>query len=109
MWFDGVRFTYRVTVSGSGNVFNYIYNAISDVFEMNKFALVYSENNFSAWFNGVKVSENLSGVTFPIGTLDNISFDGGTGTTDKFQGKTKQIKVFKRALSDQELIELTSN
>jgi hypothetical protein len=69
-----------------------------------KAAISYKQNDFALWINGLKVATDTSG-NVPIG-LNEIAFDGGDGTNDFF-GKTKAVAVWKEALSDQELAELT--
>ena len=69
-----------------------------------KAAISYKQNDFALWINGLKVATDTSG-NVPIG-LNEIAFDGGDGTNDFF-GKTKALAVWKEALSDQELADLT--
>ena len=71
-----------------------------------KLALKYKENDFALWVNGVKVNSQSSGNTFPIGTLTQMQFASAT-TSSPFYGKTKALAVWKEALSDQELADLT--
>jgi hypothetical protein len=95
----------RVFVSNGSLQFNE-FITISDLTEFNKIAIKYKENNFSLYVNGIEVATDTSGTTFPIGTLTNVNFDDGSGNAD-FYGKTKNLKVFKRAMSDGELYLLT--
>ena len=69
----------------------------------NKLALKYKQNDFALWVNGVKVGVDTSGST-PSG-LNTLGLDLA-GNQD-FYGKTKNLKVFKRAMSDGELYLLT--
>jgi hypothetical protein len=77
---------------------------VSDITDFTKIAISYAENNFALWVNGLKVLSDTSG-NIPIG-LTNLSFNTG-GTVENFYGKTKALAVWKEALSDQELAELT--
>jgi ribosomal protein L19 len=79
--------------------------ALSDETEFSKIGFKYKENDFALWVNGVKVGTDTSGNT-PIG-LSELAFDSGTGGNNFF-GKTKAVAVWKEALSDQELTELTT-
>ena len=63
-------------------------------------------NDFSVWINGIEILTDTSGITFPNGILTELAFDGGDGGYNFF-GKTKNLKVFKRALTDAELYLLT--
>ena len=58
------------------------------------------------YLNGSKVGETSTGYTFSSNALDNLSFTYGSGILPFF-GKTKNLKVFKRALTDAELYLLT--
>ena len=73
----------------------------------NKIAFKYKENNFSAFINGVKVGEDLVGGVFGIGVLNKISFDRGNAA-NIFYGKCKDLRVYKTALTDAELVTLTT-
>ena len=71
-----------------------------------KAAFKYSLNNFSLWINGIEIATDTSGSVFPVNTLSKIGFKLGTNT-NPFYGKTKCVAVWKEALSDQELADLT--
>ena len=73
----------------------------------NKLAFKYKLNNFSAWLNGVNVYNDTSGITPSIGVLNTLSFNRGV-TTNNFYGKVKQLQVYDTALTDAELITLTT-
>ena len=78
-----------------------------DMKVFNKIAIKYKENDFAVWFNGVQQLTDTSGSTYPSGTLNNISFDAGDGALD-FYGNVKDVKLYNTALTDQELIALTT-
>ena len=71
----------------------------------NKVAIRYKLNDVSLWINGVKVGEDLS-ANSPIG-LDRLSFNQDSGA-NYFYGNTKDLRVYNTALTDQELINLTT-
>ena len=79
---------------------------LSNVLQLNKIAIKYSLNNFSLFVNGVKIAEDNSGNIWALNTLNVIDFNDGTGTNNFF-GKTKALAVWKEALSDEELADLT--
>ena len=94
----------RGQVLSSGTSFDFSttsYNTLNN----NKIAISYKLNDFSMWINGTKVSADTSGNT-PIG-MNEISFNAGA-TIIPFFGKTKALAVWKEALSDAELTELTT-
>lgn len=74
-----------------------------------KIAIKYKTNDFALWVDGTEVSTDTSGNTFPSGTLSEINFDNGTlGASFYYEGKLKQLIYFNEALTDAELITLTS-
>ena len=80
----------------------------SDITKNTKIAFKYKQNDFALWVDGFKQGTDTDGVTFPSGTLNNFDFnDNGTGG-NPFYGKTKELAVFKEALTDAELETLTS-
>jgi hypothetical protein len=90
----------------SGGVYVAILTFIlSDITINSKVALKFSENDFSLWFNGVKVATDSSGVT-PT-NLSALFLSNGGGTNNFF-GKCKDLRVYKTALTDAQLTELTT-
>ena len=72
----------------------------------NKIAFKYKNSNYAVWVNGVELISDILADNLPLNTLNTVSFNGGTDFP--FYGKTKQIQVFKTALTDLELTELTT-
>ena len=77
----------------------------TNIATFNKMAIKYKENDFAFWFNGVEVVTDTSGIT-PTG-LKNLSFDSSSTGSERFNGKTKAVAVFKEALSNDLLERLT--
>jgi len=77
---------------------------VSDAIEFNKIAFKYKQNDFSLYVNGVERATDTTGNV--ITGLDVLDFD--ISTTNEFYGKTKELAVFKEALTDAELESLTS-
>ena len=98
-----IRVVVRVANSDQ---FDYQYT-LTDATEFNKIAFKYKENNFSLWVNGVEVYTDSSGITFPSATLNVVSFSNTFGS-ENFFGKTKNIQAFNTALSDSDLLSLTT-
>ena len=88
--------------SGGTNVFSDGY-VVSDTTETHKVAVVYKQNDFALWIDGVERATDTSGIA-PTG-LDvlNLSRSGVA-----FYGKVKDLKVYNTALTDTELQNLTS-
>ena len=94
-----------LVLSGGSVQFNQTFS-ISNTLDFNKIAFKYKTNDFAIWVNGVEVATDTSGNT-PIG-LSELSFADGDNTSNKFFGKTKAVAVWKEALTDAELTELTT-
>ena len=56
-----------------------------------KLAYRYAENNFSLWYNGVKVDEDLDGSVLSSGFFNKLSFTQGTNLSF-FYGRIRQVK-----------------
>ena len=95
----------RVTVSGVHQL--NVVHTLSDSTANNKMALKYKENDFAFWVNGVEVSTDSSGITFPTGTLTDLSLDDGNGNSPLY-GNVKDVRVYNTALTDAELTTLTT-
>ena len=93
-----------VRVGGVNQAFlAYDFGAVAPTFK--KCAIKYKQNDFELWIDGVEVATDTSGNT-PIG-LSELNFTRGNDAQNFF-GKTKAVAVWKEALSDQELTELTT-
>ena len=87
-----------------GNTRAFITTTSYTLTETLKLAFKYKLNDFALWVNGNEVGNDTAGAT-PIG-LNALNFNDGDGTKP-FYGKTKQVQVFKTALTDNQLILLT--
>jgi len=97
------QITYLVVSNGSV-VANIAANGINQEV-IRKVAVSWKLNEFKFYNNGVLVGTDTSGVT-PIG-LNVLRFSEPNGNNNFF-GKTKALAVWKEALTDQELTELTT-
>ena len=77
----------------------------TDILSYIKIAIKWKVNDFAMWVNGVEVVTDNSGAA-PIG-LTKLSFDRGNGA-ENFRGKVRNLQVYKTALSDTQLDDLTS-
>ena len=75
--------------------------------EFKKFAFKYSVNDFSLWVDGVKLTEQLSGITSIANSLNGINFYKTAVPSDLFIGRIRDLRVFKTALTDAQLEVLT--
>jgi hypothetical protein len=72
-----------------------------------KVAVKWKVNDIALWIDGVEVgTDNLANV-FPVNTLNEVSFNQGNNS-NQFFGNTKDVQVYTKALSDAELIKLTT-
>ena len=84
-----------------------ITQVVSDITLNSKVAFRYKANDFSLFINGTKyIGTPLNGGSVPSG-LNRLGFDYGIAGAD-FYGKTKDVRVYKSALTDAELITLTT-
>jgi len=80
---------------------------VSDVTQNSKIAVTWKLNEFKVFIDGVKTGEDLSGGTFADGILNTLEYQRSDATL-AFYGKNKQLQVYKTALSDAELVTLTT-
>jgi len=96
----------RVNVASAIEYFNL--DESQNITDTNKIAIRYKDSDFATFINGLKVSSQTSGSSFPINTLNYLTFNGSSVISEPFFGKTSQVQVFKTALSDNELLTLTT-
>jgi len=70
-----------------------------------KIALKWKQNDFALWVDGVEVLTTTSFNSFGSGVLNTLNF---SYSGVEFYGNCKQLQVYKTALTDAELISLTS-
>lgn len=72
----------------------------------NKIALVWNNSSFKFYVNGYLIGSATIETPLVYGTLNQLKFQYGNSTLS-FYGNVKDVRVFKRALSDGELYLLT--
>ena len=85
-----------------------VYNNVTDVANFNKVAFSYKENDFKVYINGSLVSSDTSGSVWSANTITKLSFSEINTSANKFEGKVKGTRLYNTALTDQELIALTT-
>ena len=75
--------------------------------DIHKVAFKYKENDFALWVDGVEINTDLVGSVWAEGTLTELDFDIGSGSLP-FYGRTKDLRIYDKALTDSELTELTT-
>ena len=99
------RIRFFFNVGGNAQVIKTI--DLTNITDYNKIAFSYKQDDFKIYINGLKVDEDTSGIVPSANTFNKLSFDRGYGG-ENFFGKTKAVAVWKEALSDTELAELTT-
>ena len=97
---------FYIRVKSNGNISFIEQTIASNKNQFYKVALKYKSGNISAFIDGVNVASNTTSFSFGV-VLDNLSFDYNGNSSLPFFGKTKCLAVWKEALSDQELADLT--
>jgi hypothetical protein len=81
--------------------------SLTDVKKYNKLAVKYKSGDYAFFLNGPKIGGSTEASIFSQNTLNDFSFDVGGGT-QQFRGVVKDAKLYNTALTDQELIALTT-
>ena len=97
---------YNARITANSSVESTMINTLSDITQFNKIALKYKSGDIGFFINGVKVVTNTSTFTF-TNNLNQLRFEDGGGGGD-FYGKVRDLRVFTKALTDTELITLTT-
>lgn len=109
--FDNYRSQFRVFVQGSGMTQIFLGNSNAGQSQPNtryKLAIKYKTGDCKAYLNGSLLGSSTGTVSFAT-DLDGIFFSYNSGSRPyKNQKKVYQLQVFNTALSDAELMELTS-
>jgi len=90
----------------AGGLQEYQYDFAVDITQLNKVALKWKVNDFAFYVNGVKVNSQLSGNVPSANDLVSLNFEA-YGSSN-MEGNVNDLQVFKTALSDTKLAELTS-
>jgi len=99
--FIGYRNTSNNFYVLAGTASAFIPHNITDV---TKIAVKYKSGDTSVFIDGLEAA--LKTDTYTLSGLNELAFDSGTGSP--FYGKVKEVKVYNTALTDAELIALTS-
>tara|TARA_A100001391_G_scaffold192192_1_gene166210 strand:+ start:397 stop:2076 length:1680 start_codon:yes stop_codon:yes gene_type:complete len=106
----GVDWAFQVRAAGVNVISNNI--GLTTTETLNKFAKVavrYKSGEVTAFVNGSQSFTNSSSFTFN-GNLSKFGFIPWDGApNNNFYGRVKDVKVFRRTLTDSEMAELTNN
>ena len=82
-------------------------NIISDYKINNKIAVSFKSGSIKFYANGIKINEVFDTFSFSS-NLSKLNFNYGTQTGLPFYGNVKDVRIYNTALTDQELIALTT-
>ena len=102
--FDSNANRIRGIVSSGGTKYVDVNHQLTNALEFHKVAMKYKLNDFALWIDGVEVATDTT-LNAPIG-LDRLDFS--FSAANNFYGKTKNLKVFTTALTDEQLAALTT-
>ena len=106
IFFNQTNTVSLITVVDNANNVIKTAQSITSSTDINKFALRYKLNDYKMYYNGSELwSRTTNALVWPVGTLNNIDFKN---QNTPFNGKAKCVAVFKEALTDAELICLTT-
>ena len=77
---------------------------LPDETSFNKIAVRYKANDITLWVDGVSRGTPITSATIP--TFTALKSNSGSGSSP-FYGKVKQLQVYKTALTDEQLLQLT--
>jgi hypothetical protein len=95
------------TVFSGGALQCNISYSLSSQTDYNKMAFVWALNRFEIWVNGNKVAEDTSGVAPVASTLNKIIFYD-RNSASYFDGNLKTLAIWKTALTNTQLAQLTT-
>ena len=111
---NSIRFEYQSTANqirlryrNGGASQNDFIHTLSNEEDFNKIAFKYKANDFSLYVNGTEVATDTSGSVVAANTFTTLKFLRGDDS-NTFYGKVKGLAVYNEALTDAQLIELTS-
>ena len=94
---------YRV----SGSTVVSLTSTANSITNYNKVAFNFKSGDFKLFINGTEVATSTNTTMMAANTLNLVRFEDPTGSND-FYGKVKGLAVYNEALTDAQLIELTS-
>ena len=107
--YDGVSNRIQCFAQIGGTVYADISTTSYDTTDINKIAYRYKSGEYALYVNGVEQGTSTDATVFPQDTLTELSFRrGDNNASQDFYGRTKDLRVYCKALTDDELTELTT-
>ena len=82
------------------------FSTVADVTDFHKVALKWKQDDVALWVDGVEAATLGAFDTFSEGLMNKLSFVGAG--TQYFYGNTKDLRIYDKALTDEQLTELTT-
>ena len=109
----------RITILSNGDTqIKIIYEAgdvgadtnfsVTNIKTNGKLAIKWFGTNIVGCYNGTEVFNKTNNGEFSVGALNRLSMSAANGTSNKFEGKVKDLRVYDTALTDAELVTLTT-
>jgi len=73
-----------------------------------KIALKFKSGDYALWINGIEKATGTNATIFSSDSLDSLEFGNHNNSIFRFFGNAKSVAVWKEALTDTELQELTT-
>ena len=102
--FDNSSNRIRAYVRNASGSVTIMYD-VTDILDFHKVAFKYKSGDFALWVDGTERA--TSTTAFVTTGLNRLALDSGDGT-EIFYGKVRNLQVYKTALSDTQLDDLTS-
>ena len=106
IYFDFASQQIRGTIRDGNGANIFITGTVTDQTAFNKIAFKYKSGEIALWINGVEEATSTSTFAF-TSDLNELAFDQGN-PANHLEGFVKQVIVYKEALTDAEIIALTS-
>jgi hypothetical protein len=106
IYYDTGSQSIRFRIRANNSVIVNSATSLTDRTQFAKAAIKYKSGEIKGFINGVQVLSTTDSFTFS-NSLSELAFDRGSGANE-FEGKVKSVAVFKEALTDAQLISLTS-
>jgi len=101
---NSITYQFRV-----GSVYQADLTITANTTNVNKIACVWKINRFEIWVNGLKQAEDTSGSVPSSNTFNSLFFGKSSNAlVEPFKGNIKDLRVYNTALTDAELITLTT-
>jgi len=107
--YDSVSNRIQCFAQIGGTVYADISTTSYDTTDVNKIAYRYKSGEYALYINGVEQGTSTDAAIFAQDTLTELSFRRGDNNANQdFYGNTKDLRVYEKALTDDQLIELTT-